>query len=360
VNGFLDFEATASFKNFFTEINASMNLTVRNRSVNKMSTASTLSTLPPAAAPAFAPRDTPGGAWATYISKNNALQVLGVAANFSGIISSAIGIYSFVEGLGQPDNATILNAINQLQQTLDNDFAQLGTLIQQQTQIIVDTVDRVGMALALSSSDVAIARLQAFLSNNDTAALEIAETESIRGVQFFSELDLSAPADLLFFLPGLVKAGTARVLTIASQPESIREPLVVITENMNSMITLLASMIDAVNSTTDAAHVVTEKSHTVLCSVIAQVQGASSPALNPPHSKKVLVIDGYGHAERDELFEYFDAQQGNSPCEQPSGLEAGAKAAAEQARSQGVTGELGFIGMPAFEQVLSTWKGLIA
>ena len=55
--------------------------------------------------------------------------------------------------MGQQDNSTILDAINKLQKTLDTDFAQLGDLIQQQTQIIVDTVNRDGMALALSNSD---------------------------------------------------------------------------------------------------------------------------------------------------------------------------------------------------------------
>src|ERR1035438_3869575 len=77
--------------------------------------------------------------------------------------------------------------------TLDTDFDQLGNLIQQQTQIIVDTVNRDGMALALSSSDVATARIQTFLSNNDPEALEIAESES----------DLSKPRSLSIPLTGM-------------------------------------------------------------------------------------------------------------------------------------------------------------
>ena len=84
--------------------------------------------------------------FAEKISGNGALQLIGVIANCSGIISSALGIYSFFESEGQPDNSTILSAIDRLQQTLDTDFAQLGDLIQQQTQIIVDTVNRDGMA----------------------------------------------------------------------------------------------------------------------------------------------------------------------------------------------------------------------
>lgn len=298
------------------------------------------------------------GKWAQYISDNNALQVVGVVANCSGIISSALGIYSFIEGYGQPDNSTILSAINQLQQTLDTDFDQLGNLIQQQTQIIVDTVNRDGMALALSSSDVATARIQTFLSNNDPEALEIAESESIAGLQFFSELGLESSADLLYFLPGLVKAGMIRVFVIASEPTAVREPLAVISEHINSMITLLSSMINSVNSTTDAAHTVSEKRHTVQCSVLPQDRGGAKPMIGQPH-RTVAVIDGYSHDERGVSLEFLDAQQGNPACEQPSGLEGAALASAQQSRSLGVTGELAFIGMPNFEEILQSWKNLL-
>jgi hypothetical protein len=298
------------------------------------------------------------GKWATYISENSALQVVGVAANCSGIISSALGIYSFIEGYGQPDNSTILNAINQLQQTLNTDFDQLGNLIQQQTQIIVDTVNRVGMAQALASADVATARIQTFLRNNDSEALEIAESESIAAFEFFSELGLQSPADLLYFMPGLVKAGMVRVFVIASEPLAVREPISVISEHINSMVTLLSAMIDSVNVTTDTAHTVSEKSHTVRCSVIAQDGAAAKPAIGPP-GKTVLVIDGYSHDERGTSLEFFDAQQGNSACEQPSGLEKSQLAAAQQARSLGVAGELAFIGMPQFEAILQSWKNLV-
>ena len=154
--------------------------------------------------------------FAQKISNSGALQLVGVIANFSGIISSALAIYSFIDGLNQPSNATILSAIQQLEQTLQNDFTQLGDLIVQQTQVVVDTVNRDAMALALANSDVATDRIQAFLNSHDQNALETAITESIAGVQFFLELDLTAPADLLFFLPGLIKAGSIRIFVIAS------------------------------------------------------------------------------------------------------------------------------------------------
>ena len=61
------------------------------------------------------------------------------------------------------------------------------------------------MALALAQSDTGLIRIQEFLTTNDTDALEFAETNSITGLHFFTELGLDAP-DLPFFMPGLVKA----------------------------------------------------------------------------------------------------------------------------------------------------------
>lgn len=295
--------------------------------------------------------------FAKSISESDSLQLIGVVANCSGILSSTLGVISFVQSLQQPDNSTILDAINKLQQTLDTDFAQLGDLIQQQTQIIVDTVNRDGMALALSNSDVATARIQAFLSNGDNNALETAETASIAGVAFFNELGLSSFADMLFFLPGLVKAGSIRIFVIASEPLGVREPVNVIVDNISSMVNLLADMIDTIKSTVDAAHTIVEKSHTARCPIQRQIRAAGAPGAR---FREVTVIDGYFHEERGQVLQFFDAQQGANQCEQPSGLEAEAKAAAQQARAQGVAEELAFMGIPHFESVLQSWRKLIA
>lgn len=302
---------------------------------------------------------TPPETFAQSISNSGALQLVGVIANFSGIVSSAMGIYSFISGLNQPSNAEILNAIEKLQQTLDNDFTQLGDLIVQQTQVVVDTVNRDAMAGALASSDVATDRILAFLSSHDHDALETAITESIAGVQFFLELGLSSPADLLFFLPGLVKAGTIRIFVIASEPKATREPGPVILGSLSSMVALLSTMISSIQATVSAAHTVNTKSHTVKCTVLPQVVTASEPEFGEPY-RNVTVVDGYFHEERGVVLEFFDAQRGNPPCEQPSPFERGALAAAEQARTQGIYDELSFIGVPGFEQILQSWTALIA
>jgi len=298
------------------------------------------------------------GKFAKFIQDSDSLQIIGVVANISGIISSGLAIYSFIDDLGQPSNQDILNAIQSLQQTLESDFTQLGDLIAQQTQIIVDTVNRDAMATALASSDVATARVQDFLNSKDKAALDTAKSESIAGVQFFIELNLSSAADLAFFLPGFVKAGTMRLFVIASEPAALREPKSVILDNVNAMVALLSSMIASGMNTVSSAHTVSEKSHTARCPVIQPVEGDGESA-GAGTFKTVLVIDGYSHDEYGESLEYFDAQKGNPQCEQPSGLEKSALAGAQLSRSAGVTAEQAFIGIPQFQQILQSWKNMV-
>jgi hypothetical protein len=163
------------------------------------------------------------------INDSDVGQLLGLAANFSGTIQ---GIAAFISLFQQSDSDKILSAISQLRQDIERDFKQLGDLIAQQTQLVVDTTNRDAMALALSRSDIANGRIQDFLTNNNNQALDTAKTESIGGVRFFTELGLNAP-DLPFFIPGLVKAGTIRILVIASEPLALREPRAVVVDDLN-------------------------------------------------------------------------------------------------------------------------------
>lgn len=282
------------------------------------------------------------------INDSDVGQLLGLAANFSGTIQ---GVAAFISLFQQSDSDKILGAISQLRQDIERDFKQLGDLITQQTQIVVDTVNRDTMALALSRSDIANGRIQDFLTNNNSQALETAKTESIGGVRFFTELGLNAP-DLPFFIPGLVKAGTIRIFVIASEPLAFREPRAVVVDDINLMVTFLASMIDAIKRKVDAAHTVTRISHSIRCSAVPEL------TVGPP-GRTVFVIDGFDHEENGVRLEFFDAQRGNPPCEQPSGFENEAQAAAIKARNQGVADELAFLGIPAFEQILQSWRNLL-
>lgn len=92
------------------------------------------------------------------------------------------------------------------------------------------------------------------------AALEAAKSESIAGISLFTELGVNAP-DLPFFLPGLVKAGTIRLLVIAAEPASAREPRTVVVDNVTSMVTFFSSMIDGATRSVESAHTVHESGH---------------------------------------------------------------------------------------------------
>jgi len=284
------------------------------------------------------------------ITDSDGAQLLGLAAKFSGTLQ---GVLTFISLFEESDTDKILNAIDQLRQDLERDFRDLGDLIKQQTQIVVDTVNRDTMALALSRSDIAANRIQDFLTNNDNQALETAKTESVGGVRFFTELGLNSP-DLPFFLPGLVKAGTIRIFVIAAEPPGLREPRAVVVEDITLMVTFLASIIDSIKRTVDAAHTISQESHYIACPPLPQ----SPVPAGQPH-RIVFVIDGYSHEENGVRLEFFDAQKEIPPCEQPSHFEKQARSRAIQARSQGVADELAFLGVPGFEQILQSWRNLL-
>jgi hypothetical protein len=308
-----------------------------------------------------------------FVNNNDFFVAIGLASNIAGAFQGLQLVISLFEG---SDTDEIKSAIQDLHQDMDRDFRNLGDLIATQIRFTVDTVNRDAMALALSRSDVAIARLQDFIAEHDAQALETAKSESIAGVSFFTELGLSA-ADLSFFLPGLIKAGTIRLFVIASEPAAAREPRTVVVDGVTSMINSLRAMIDGIKQPIAGAHRITEHSHLMPCAVHPEIVGAgatqtgsSSFTSGLPH-RIVKVIDGYSH---DELvidpatntsqlvqFEFFDAQRGHTPeCEQPSGFEQDAQNQALQARGQGVTDEEAFVGVPGYEQVLVSWQSLLA
>jgi hypothetical protein len=54
---------------------------------------------------------------------------------------------------------------------------------------------------------------------------------------------------------------------IASEPLALREPRAVVVDDLNLMVTFLATMIDDIKRKVDIAHTVTRISHSIRCSV---------------------------------------------------------------------------------------------
>jgi len=281
-----------------------------------------------------------------------------------------VQLFTDVGGVGQlfgtiinlfrpSDTDRILQAITNLSQDLDRDFRQLGDLIQQQTQIVVDTVNRDAMALALSRSDVAMDRIQEFIIDGNLAALETAKSESIAGARFFTELGLTSP-DLSYFLPGLVKATVIRVFVIGAEPMDLHEPEQVIRDDIQAIITSLTVMAEQMRQKVDSAHVVGEVTHEIQC------WGGPPPEPNPQDgaaggvsTHPVTVIDGFTHEEGGVRLQFFDAQRDTAPCDQPSPYIDDALQAARNARDSGVHDELAFLGYWTALDVLDSVRRLL-
>ena len=272
--------------------------------------------------------------------------------SFAGTIGTFVGIIvSLVQGLislgSKSDTDQIRDAINKLQFELQVDFRELGDLIKLQSQLIRDTVNRNDMATALSHTDAALIHLNTFLRTGDEDDLRFADNESILGLQFFLELNQTPPD--VFFMPGLVKAGTSRVALIAvrdpkfltSRPDDVNQ--------IRQMVSLVSAMITLTKQRINSAHVVVQKSHLI-----------------PTFPEPKFVIDGFAHEENVEeingdvtphQLQFFSTRGHPEDPEDPGAVAA--FVAAQNARNQGVADELAFIGIPDFEAVLQDWTTLL-
>ena len=276
----------------------------------------------------------------------------GELLEFGGKINSAIGFVSTVSSLfSESDTTKILNAIDQLRQDLEREFTQLGDLIVQQTETIVDATNRAAMATALSHSDAGRLSLERALGIGDNEAMLIAENESNIGVQFFLNLGTAQP----FFIPGLIKAGTIRIMVIAAQDSSIGA-LPGVIDQVNEMIADLEAMIRKIKRTVDASHETVRKSHIERCPANPQLN-----PISPLAARDVLIIDGFSHLPDDQTLTFFNARlNGQNRCEpSPSTLVQRARTSADDARNRGVVAELEAIGVPRYEEVVRAWSDFL-
>jgi len=275
-------------------------------------------------------------------------QLISFAANFTqlGELAAQIveGIIQLVSG---SDTDAILSAIHNLQTQLQIDVVQLGNLILQQAQILKQEIDLQAMATALSHSDAASSDLANFLRTKTQDDLSLANNESTVGVGFFLNQEQTPPN--VFFMPGLVKAGTIRLLVTVTQDSNFLTSRPDEADQIRQMTLLLKSMIDLIRQKVDTAHVVTEKSHLV----------HTSP--NPR-----TIIDGYSHQEADtdsngfnvfRELQFFPCQ--GLPVDPLDPAAQKALAQAQDARAKGVADELAFMGIPQLQAVLQSWRTLL-
>jgi hypothetical protein len=267
------------------------------------------------------------------------------AGNLISLAANCFQIYGFIASELQPSNQDILDAIDSLAQALEVDFAQLGSLIVQQIQLVLANEDAIALADALAHSGTAMDHLTNWLRTKQDADLEFALNESDLGIQFFLALPATAsdPGQASQtqpnFLPGMAKAGTVRVLALIARDGAELWRTAADVDEVSVIITLLEGMITSIEANVNAAHTV--------------VWGTEPDVADP-------VIWGYFHEERGEVLQFFQA---GSPATnaaefaQQQKLIAAALKAAQAARTAGVAAELEFIGIPQYQALIDgQWK----
>lgn len=287
-----------------------------------------------------------------HFNESESGQLLTTASKFCGVAGFAIGIVQGIMSLNKPSDVdTILGAIEDLQFQIQKDFKHLGDLIRQQTQLIIQEVDRDAMATALSHSNAALNCLSSFLETKDDDDLHFAWDESSVGIGFF--LELGGPPLDPFFLPGLVKAGVIRVSVIAVRDPNFFTRSLRDVNEIRKMIDYLESTIRRVKQQVNAAHIVLESRERI-------PGGPPSSLLYPPvyrhcyiHVERVTDAQGNTTSYRDVGDPYHKTGLPTpQACTQAGTL-------AEKDRSAGVANELAYIGIPGFEAILQDWKTMV-
>jgi hypothetical protein len=289
------------------------------------------------------------------INDNEAGQLLALAANASGVAGAALSIASGVISLfKESDTDMILSAIDQLRQDLEKDVAQLGDLINKQSQMILQNEDRLAVATAIGHSNTALDKLARVARTKDRADLEAADTESDIGVQFFLALPADPPDP--FFLPGLSKAGSVRVLTIVAEDPDFRSR----PEDVSQIADLslrFASLIESVKQTVRASHTLTFGSEIFSFPITSGTAPGGPDTFDASVPYVVHFSHGVEVGTRNYIFSDNDLVDGELPLGYPPAHEqAEAVALAQSESDSGVSEELSFLAIPQFETILNSWR----
>ncbi len=279
------------------------------------------------------------------ITTGTAGQVLSLSANCLQIVGFAWQIYSQIE---DPDNQDVLDAITALSEKLDQDFAQLGTLIDQQIQLVLQNENAIALAQALSHSGTAMDHLITWMRTRSPDDLAAADNESDLGIQFFLALPANgsdpgqASQTQPYFLPGIAKAGTTRLLVLQARDGTQLWRVDQDVNEMQQIIALMDGMISSVEATVNASHTI--------------VWG-TEPNITDP------VILGYFHEEYGHTLQFFSAGPPATNAASYATLQkrvTAARTQADTARAAGVTAELAYIGIPQYQALVDgSWKGAI-
>lgn len=275
----------------------------------------------------------------------NSFQVIATLAPYLGSAGALLG--GLVGGEG-PSTQDVVNAIDRLAEQLEVDFSELGNLILRQIQLVLQNENAIALADALAHSGTAMDHLTNLLRTGQDADLQAALNESDLGIQFFLGLPATgadpgqASQTQPYFLPGMTKAGTARVLALMARDGRelwrVDEDIVEVT----GIIALLQGMIDSIEDSVSTAHIVRW----------GKVLNAADPEMW-----------GYFHQEHGRVLQFFWVRQSAADAAEHTFNQqrvAEEHTAAKAARAYGISAELEFMGIPRFQALIDAqWKAAI-
>jgi hypothetical protein len=273
------------------------------------------------------------------INEKEAGQFISLAANSIQLIQAAVQLYELFSGGG--DTSEILDKLDELEQELQVDFQQLGQLMIAQIGDVIDNENTIAVAQAQAESATALDELSRFYQTKNAEDLALADHDSDLAVQFFLNLPVStgdpreASQSNPFFLPGMIKAASARVSVMIAN-DGIVNSVPADVQEVKEIVAMCQGLINAVTTKVTNAHLVT-----------LHETGPHGP-VPPP---KVL---GYSHDEDGEELAFFSAGAGTAA------EITKAQSEAEAARKAGIGAELAYIGIPAFQSLVNSWAALAA
>jgi hypothetical protein len=287
------------------------------------------------------------------INEKEAAQFLSLAAN-----SIQVGqlVWQIVSAeVSESDTDQILNAISELSRKLDQDFEQLGALIDQQIERVLENENAIALADAMahsatgSTSSIATSgratpptsRMPIPSRTSASSSFSRCRRRPTRARRArHSRSSCRASARRVSFASSCSSRRTLRRI-----PDDVRQ--------VQAIVALAQGMIDAITATVESAHTIE-----LVVSELPAAEAADEHPRQPGHPPQpVYVYEGYYHDENGEHLEFFSAGEARRP-DDPRALTA--KAEAEAARERGVGAELAYLGIPQFQQLVGTWKASIA
>jgi hypothetical protein len=292
------------------------------------------------------------------INASEAGQLLSLAANSAQLYGLAFEILTQItQGFSGPSNQDILNAITALGQQLDQDFDALGNLIDQQIQLVLQNENAIALAQALAHSATALDHLIEVMTGPSADDVAAADNESDLGIQFFLALPAAgsdpgqASQTQPYFLPGIAKAGTVRILAIAARDGTELWTIPSDVSEVQQIIALMEGMISAIQATVNAAHTVVWGGDPFgnAAQIIVPSEDPSGRDPEPPDP----IVSGYLVEDHGQLVQFFSA----GPAPNQPGVVAQAKDEAEAARAAGAANELAYMGIPQYQTLVEqSWQ----